>query len=206
MNENINILIVDDDPEVLFATVRIIEAEGYKAKSASSGSECRTLAGEYHPDLILMDVVLPDIEGTELCRELKSDPDLKDTYIILISGMKKTSIEQASGLDVGADGYIARPISNQELKARVNAMVRIIKAERERDRLIIELREALKHIKRLSGLLPLCSHCKQVRDDKGYWNQIDAYLQEHSDVDISHSICPDCAKKYYPEMKLYEEE
>jgi len=81
-------------------------------------------------------------------------------------------------------------------------MVRIINAERERDRLIGELQEALSQVKRLSGLLPVCSYCKKVRDDKGYWNQIDAYIEEHSDADISHSICPECAEKYYPDMDL----
>ena len=67
------------------------------------------------------------------------------------------------------------------------------------------LQDALNEIKQLSGLLPLCSHCKKVRDDNGYWNQIDAYIEEHSEVDISHSICPECAKKYYPDMDLYDD-
>ena len=67
------------------------------------------------------------------------------------------------------------------------------------------LQDALNEVKKLSGLLPLCSHCKKVRDDNGYWNQIDAYIEEHSEVDISHSICPECAKKYYPDMDLYDD-
>jgi PAS domain S-box-containing protein len=73
-------------------------------------------------------------------------------------------------------------------------------AEQEKEKLIAELKKALKDVKQLSGLLPLCSHCKKVRDDKGYWNQIDAYISKHSEADISHSICPDCAKKYYPDF------
>ena len=67
------------------------------------------------------------------------------------------------------------------------------------------LRESLGRVKTLSGLLPLCSHCKKVRDDKGYWNQIDAYIQENSEVDINHGICPECADKYYPGMNLYDD-
>ena len=67
------------------------------------------------------------------------------------------------------------------------------------------LEEALREVKTLSGLLPVCSHCKKVRDDQGYWNQIELYISEHSDADFSHGICPECAKKYYPDLKIYEE-
>jgi len=142
MNQDIKVLVVDDDPDVLFATSRIVKSEGYQVLNASSGAECRDLAQKHHPDLILLDVMLPDIEGPELCKEMKSDPFLKGIFIILISGMKTSSGQQAYGLDVGADGYIARPISNQELKARVKSMIRILMVERERDQLIIELKDA----------------------------------------------------------------
>lgn len=68
------------------------------------------------------------------------------------------------------------------------------------------LQAALKEVNKLSGLLPLCSYCKKVRDDNGYWNQIDAYIQENSEADISHSICPECAEKYYSDLDLYDDE
>jgi hypothetical protein len=74
------------------------------------------------------------------------------------------------------------------------------KEEEERDRLIAELTQALSEIKMLSGLLPICSSCKKIRDDNGYWNQIEAYIKEHSNADFSHGLCPDCAKRLYPEL------
>ena len=77
-------------------------------------------------------------------------------------------------------------------------------AENERERLIKELKEALAKVKRLSGLLPICSYCKKIRDDKGYWNQIEGYLKDHSGAEFSHSICPECAKKYYPDYDFYK--
>ena len=203
---DIQILIVDDDPDVLFATSRVMKSEGYQVMTASSGEECLALARQHPPDLILMDVVLPDVKGFELCRAIKTDPKLKATFVVLISGMKTSADEQADGLEDGADGYIARPVSNRELKARIRAMVRILKAERERDQLIDELQAALSKVKQLSGMLPICSHCKKIRDDKGYWKQIEAYVHSHSEAEFSHSICPICAKKYYPDLTLYEEE
>ena len=79
------------------------------------------------------------------------------------------------------------------------------KAEKERDQTITELQKALSEVKKLSGLLPICSHCKKIRDDKGYWKQIEAYIQEHSEAHFSHSICRECAKKLYPDYKLYKD-
>jgi two-component system sensor histidine kinase EvgS len=75
-------------------------------------------------------------------------------------------------------------------------------AERERDLLVAELKDALANVKRLSGLLPICSNCKKIRDDKGYWNQLESYIQEHSDAKFSHSICRECARKLYPELNI----
>jgi PAS domain S-box-containing protein len=76
------------------------------------------------------------------------------------------------------------------------------KAEEEKERLILELRDALSKIKTLSGMLPICASCKKIRDDQGYWNQIESYIKEHSQAEFSHSICPECIKKLYPEFKI----
>jgi len=74
------------------------------------------------------------------------------------------------------------------------------KLEEERERLIGELREALKKVKTLSGLLPICASCKKIRDDKGYWKQIEGYIEEHSEAEFSHGICPECLRKLYPQL------
>ncbi len=77
-------------------------------------------------------------------------------------------------------------------------------AAAERERLITELQEALSNIKTLRGLIPICASCKKIRDDRGYWNQLEAYIGKHSDAKFSHGICPDCAKKLYPELFIEE--
>lgn len=79
------------------------------------------------------------------------------------------------------------------------------RAQTEKDKLIAELKDALIKVKMLSGLLPICSHCKKIRDDKGYWNQIESYIHEHSEAVFSHSICRECAKKHYPDIDIYED-
>ena len=72
--------------------------------------------------------------------------------------------------------------------------------EEEREKLIHELQEALANIKTLRGLLPICSYCKKIRDDKGYWNQIESYIRDHSGAEFTHGMCPECLKKHYPDL------
>ena len=105
---------------------------------------------------------------------------------------------QTSGVPIldAAGGPLGYRGTNSEITERK-------KAEEKRARLISELQSALAKVRTLSGLLPICSSCKKIRDDKGYWNQIESYIHTHSEVQFSHSICPDCAKKLYPE--LYED-
>jgi PAS domain S-box-containing protein len=98
-------------------------------------------------------------------------------------------LRDGSGKPIGFRG-IAHDITERKL------------AENEREKLINELKDALAEVKRLSGLLPICSHCKKIRDDKGYWNMIESYLHDHSNAEFSHCICPECAKKYYPDYNL----
>jgi PAS domain S-box-containing protein len=71
--------------------------------------------------------------------------------------------------------------------------------EEERERLIVELQQAIEHIKTLSGIVPICAHCKKIRDDRGYWEQVEAYVSEHTEAQFSHSICPQCLELFYPE-------
>ncbi|MDA3789266.1 MAG: hypothetical protein PF503_12360 [Desulfobacula sp.] len=79
-------------------------------------------------------------------------------------------------------------------------------AQIEKEKLIVELKNALREVKTLSGLLPICASCKKIRDDQGYWNQIESYIQIRSNAEFSHSICPDCAKKLYPDIDIYNED
>jgi len=78
-------------------------------------------------------------------------------------------------------------------------------AEKEREIVIEDLKEALSKVKTLGGLLPICMHCKKIRDDKGYWNQLESYIYKHTDAEFSHSICKECAEKHYPDMHIYED-
>ena len=106
MSEQTRILVVDDDPALLAATVRILRSAGFDVLEATTGAECLEVARERRPDLVLLDVVLPDIDGRQVCRQLKADLALKHTFAVLVSGERKSADDRVAGLDVGADGCI----------------------------------------------------------------------------------------------------
>lgn len=92
--------------------------------------------------------------------------------------------------------FVYRPLNTD--------MNEIDRLNREKDDKIVELNTALREIKTLRGIIPICSSCKKIRDEKENWNQIEIYIKEHSDADFSHGICPECAEKLYPEFNPYK--
>ena len=92
--------------------------------------------------------------------------------------------------------------SNLELEKAIGELG---KSNKEKDDLIFNLRSSIQEIKVLRGILPICAHCKKIKDDKGYWNQVESYIRDHSEAEFSHGLCPECAKKLYPDYKLNEE-
>jgi DNA-binding response OmpR family regulator len=135
-----SILIVDDNPVVQRLLTELLRTSGScQVQSAFTGNEGLECARASRPDLVLLDVILPDENGREICRKLKALPALQHTFVVLLSSVEVESEQQAQGLDCGADGYIARPISNRELLSRIYSILRIQQAEKK----LRELNEVL---------------------------------------------------------------
>lgn len=201
MAHTFKILVTDDDPDILELNSTILRKVGYEVYEASTAKETLEMVRTHRPDLIILDVILPDMRGTRLCRMIKDDPDLRGPFIILMSGVQISSNNQAKGLNTGADGYLVKPVSRKEFIARVQAMERIKHAEdalmetkREQEATIEKLQKALEEIKTLRGLIPICAWCKKIRDDEGYWDELEVYLSKHSEAVFSHGLCPECSK------------
>jgi PAS domain S-box-containing protein len=150
----------------------------------------------------VLDVVHPDYRqiAVEKLRRLAGQGDKDDRG--------QWSEEKFIRLDgTEFDVEVAAFLSTYREKPAVQVIFRDItgrkQAEEEREKLILELQDALAKVKTLSGLLPICASCKKIRDDKGYWNQIEVYIRDHSEAEFSHGLCPDCAKKYFPELNEY---
>ena len=130
-NSGFKILVVDDDPDLLRMTARLLSEKQYNVKTAINGQDCNQAIRLDKPDLLLLDVMLPDTSGKVICKGIKSDPELSSIFVLLLSGMKTDSENISEGLESGADGYLIKPLRNRELLARVDAAIRIIRAERE---------------------------------------------------------------------------
>jgi CheY-like chemotaxis protein len=197
-NSEIRILVVDDNPEIVRSTEHLLKRAGYTTATASNGAEAMQVIRTFRPELALTDRDMPEMDGMELCRRIKSDPSLDKIFVIIVSAAFTRSEEQSEGLEMGADSYIARPIANRELLARVDAYVRILRLYQELRHNNTEMEAALAKVKLLSGMLPICSGCKKIRDDKGYWNQVENYVQKHSEATFTHGLCPECSNKFFP--------
>jgi len=197
---DIRILVVDDDADVARGTAHLLDEAGYTTAVAPNGQEALQILPTFRPHLVLSDRDMPEMDGLEMCQRIKSDPAYAGMFVVLISGTFTQTEEQAVGLESGADGYIARPIANRELAARVAAFVRIVCLDRALRDKNAALEAALAKVKLLSGLIPICAGCKKIRDDKNFWHQVESYITKHSDAKFTHSLCPACTKKYYPEL------
>ncbi len=168
MGRKTRILLVEDDADIRFATKRVLQSAGYQVWEASSVKECRQELRSYLPDLLLLDVVLPDGDGRQLCSQMKADPALRGIFVVLLSGIKTSANDQVEGLDLGADGFIARPVSNRELLARIQAMDRIRIAEKAlqeaHDALEIRVRERTAELAEVNAQLQMEIKARQRKE------------------------------------------
>jgi PAS domain S-box-containing protein len=328
------ILVVDDHPQDVALLEAFLVPQGHVILTASNGEGAISQLSAHHVDLLIMDVMMPRMNGFEATRRIRQDQAHRLLPIILVTALRETE-NRVMGLQAGCDDFISKPIDKSELIARVESLLRIKslhgevdaareyaesiinttreplialdrdlrvvsasrsfyavfkakpeetvgqliydlgngqwniprlrelletilpenttfddfevehdfasigkrfmllyarqiassrstertillaiqdvterkrsehaleEAAKEREKLVNELRYALDNIKTLQGLIPICSNCKKIRDDKGFWKQVEAYISEHTDASFSHGICPDCGKKLYGDL------
>lgn len=209
--KDIRVLLAEDDYLVVQMIKGILQERGYAiVGEAADGSEVVELTQALQPQVVLMDIQMPDMDGLEATRLIY---ECCPTPVVVLTAYETPElVQRASRVGVGA--YLVKPPNSRELEraitiamARFDDMVtlRRLNAElqayaAEREKLINELQEALANIKTLTGLLPICASCKKIRDDQGYWNQIESYIEEHSEVQFSHGLCPDCTRLLYPDF------
>lgn len=193
------VLIVDDVPKNLQVLGNILRKQEYNIAAATSGKQALDLVKNIQPDLILLDIMMPDIDGFEVCKKLKESTESKDIPVIFLTAKTGTD-DIVKGFEVGAVDYLTKPFNSAELLARANTHIELKKARDKERELILKLKDALKKVKQLSGLVPICSRCKKIRDDEGYWQRVEEYLETHSEAQLTHSLCPECVIKLFPEM------
>jgi len=184
------ILIAEDDSVSRKLLNAHLTKWGCEVIAACDGREAWDVFNQADPPkLAILDWVMPEIDGIELCKKIRQLGKRQYTYIILLAE-KKQKDDIVAGLDSGADDYITKPLDPNELKSRVKSGIRILNLEFALAKKIGELKNALDHVGRLQGLLPICMYCKKIRDDTNTWKNIEIYIEEHSEAVFSHSLWP----------------
>ncbi|HEY8995245.1 MAG TPA: response regulator [Lacunisphaera sp.] len=174
------ILIVDDDSTTRLVLGATLGSLGHEVVTASDGTAAWSIVRKQAVEVVLTDWNMPGMDGLELCRKIRAEPGAKYTYVILLTVFDGRDYF-LKGMEAGADDFITKPWDEQQLAARLRVAERLLHLQSE--------------VTVLSGLLPICSYCKSVRDDQNYWQQLDAYVSTRTDARFSHSICPKCYKE-----------
>jgi DNA-binding response OmpR family regulator len=196
-----HILVVDDRPENLRFLAEALSGAGYRPRPVKSGRLAIEGARRDPPNLILLDINMPGMNGYAVCDAMKSDELLADIPVIFVSALDDT-FDKVKAFEHGGVDYVTKPFQVEEVLARVETHLVLRRLQVEQERTIEKLNDALDEIKTLRSFIPICAHCKEIRNDEGYWQSVEQYMNEHAGMTFSHSICPNCLKKHYPE---YEE-
>jgi len=211
-----DIVIVDDNPDNLRILSSVLKKGGYQVRPVNSGERALSVIDAKIPDLVLLDVMMPGINGFEVCRRLKASMQTRSLPVVFISALDSLQ-DKVKGFETGGVDYIPKPFQEEEVLARVGTHVKMARLKKElvlrndrleeeqkrNTRLIRELEGALDNVKELNGLLPICAKCKKIRDDSGYWAEIEKYIETHTDALFSHGLCPDCLDSLYGKERWF---
>ncbi|NTW98669.1 MAG: response regulator [Geobacteraceae bacterium] len=190
------ILIVDDTPANIQILNETLQHE-FKTYFALNGPDALQQSNAIIPDLILLDIMMPGMDGFEVCSLLKEDGALQHIPVIFITALGQAD-EESQGLRLGAADYITKPFNPELVLLRVRNHIELKNRRDSLEHRTVELEKALAEIRVLRGIIPICAACKKIRDDQGYWQQLEIFIRDHSDAEFSHGICPECAKELYP--------
>lgn len=195
MARPVTVLLADDDKLTLNVLNDTLTRAGYDVVTASDGEQAWKKLHESNAQVAILDWIMPGMEGVEICRRAAQDPKLANHYFVLLTGRSSTQ-DLVAGLQAGASDYLRKPFEEAELLARVEVGVRFVELQRKLAERVEALETALKQVRRLEGLLPICSYCKRIRNEQDYWERVDAYISQHTNVRFSHNICPECYQKH----------
>ena len=205
MGHQVRVLIAEDDFLVGEMIQGVVEDAGcFVVGRAMDGRQAVEMTAELRPEVILMDIKMPYLDGIEAAEKIQ---DRCPTPIVILTAFDTPEMLEEAGA-AGAGAFLAKPPKVRELnqaiviaRARFGDLLRLRRTNDMLQRRTAELEEALAKIKTLHGLIPICASCKKIRSDKGYWQQLEEYLAEHSEADFTHGFCPECLEKMEMEVK-----
>ena len=185
------ILIVDDNVSNLQVLGAVLSGKGYEIAVAADAGEALDFLSSDIPDLILLDIMMPGTDGFELCRIIKQMENLIEVPILFLTAL--TDPESiVKGFDSGAVDYISKPFNNAELLARIKTH--------------LGLKRAREELKILRGTLPICVRCRKIKDEDGYWQLVEEYIESHTELLFSHGLCDSCSNELYGKYDWYKDD
>jgi CheY-like chemotaxis protein len=201
----LQVLVADDEAVSRTVVGAMLKKAGYSVIYATDGEQAwRTLDGNDPPVLALLDWEMPGLQGPDVVRRLRKKEVQTPTYVILLTS-RDSSADIVQGLRAGADDYVTKPANEDELIARVSVGARVVELQAALGERVRSLEEALANVKALQTLLPMCAYCKSIRNDQNYWEKVETYFTQHSNVSFTHSYCPNCYERFVrPELEALE--
>jgi CheY-like chemotaxis protein len=193
-----HVLVVDDEEAMRWAMRKALATEGYRLSLAADGAEGLQILRQSRPDLVFLDLRMPGMDGLAFLEEANVRPE--DPYMIVMVTGHGDDAGIARSYERGVNFFLRKPMSSVEILCLARRCIEIKRLERRQLDLIRQLKEALAASRTLKELLPICSSCRKIRDDQGYWQVLEAYIRNHTATDFTHGICPECAQKLYPDF------
>jgi phosphoserine phosphatase RsbU/P len=193
------ILVADDDPVIRRVIQRAIEVGGWNVQAVADGDQAwAALIGADPPRIAVLDWQMPGVEGIELCRRVRERADSHYAYLLMLTARTRTE-DVVVALDAGADDYIMKPFHAEELRSRLRVAERIIHLEASVEERVRELEGERRRSAQLEGLLPICMHCKRIRDEHQQWAPLEEYIGQRTEATFTHGLCDDCHRRLHDE-------
>ena len=225
-NQTPYIVLLVDDQLIVGETVRhmLAGSPDLKFHYCADAAEAIGIAVAIKPTVILQDLVMPGIDGLTLMKRYRDNSTLQAVPVIVLSSKEDATVKRDAFL-AGANDYLVKIPDKIELVARIRlhshayinelqrneadralraSQLQLLQTNAELRSLNQQLEDALSRVKQLSGLLPICSYCKRIRNDQNYWEQVDRYVAKHSEAEFTHGICPACVETVIAEVDAHK--
>jgi PleD family two-component response regulator len=180
------VLVADDDRTSRALLHGALLKLGYEVVEAASGAAAWDQIMDTGARMVVSDWVMPDIDGLELCRRVRALRDRPYTYFILLSGQRIGDENHAKAMEEGVDDFLLKPLDVDTLRMRLRVGERIVRLN--------------ERVRTLEGILPMCAYCRRIRDEKGAYSNLEEYVSDRTSARFSHGVCPDCAKRHFPDL------
>jgi len=181
LSHPVKILAVEDDAVARAVLRQALRRLGHEAVEAADGEAAWELLQHEPVRVVVSDWIMPRTDGLDLCRRIRARVGADYIYFILLTSRDASEDNQTAAADAGVDDFLTKPLDLPELWTRLRVAERILRYTTQ--------------VRQLEEMLPICSYCKKIRDDKNYWQQIEGYISDRTGSDFSHSVCPDCYQR-----------